>query len=157
MDVATAALTLARKSRNAAELLPVQVPGKGKSKGRSNDRFDRNDRNDRGGKWNNNDRNSGRGSKTYEKGGRDFDKVDSRSQDSGFVRLVVDAGHDIGIRPGQIVGAIANEANIPGRVLGKIQIQDNRTFVDVPENMVGKVMDAAPFKFGRNAVQVETA
>lgn len=160
MDVATAALTLARKSRNAAELLPVQVPGKGKSKGRSNDRFDRNDRNDRndrGGKWNNNDRNSGRGSKTYEKSGRDFDKVDSRSQDSGFVRLVVDAGHDIGIRPGQIVGAIANEANIPGRVLGKIQIQDNRTFVDVPENMVGKVMDAAPFKFGRNAVQVETA
>ncbi len=160
MDVATAALTLARKSRNVAELLPVQVPGKGKNKSRNNDRFDRNDRNDRndrGGKWNNNDRNSGRGSKTYEKGGRDFDKVDSRSQDSGFVRLVVDAGHDIGIRPGQIVGAIANEANIPGRALGKIQIQDNRTFVDVPENMVGKVIDAAPFKFGRNAVQVETA
>ncbi len=160
MDVATAALTLARKSRNAAPLLPVQVPGKGKNKSRGNDRFERNDRNDRGNRndrFNKNDRNSNRGSKTYEKGGRDFDKVDSRAQDSGFVRLVVDAGRDIGIRPGQIVGAIANEANIPGRALGKIQIQDNRTYVDVPENMVSKVIDAAPFQFGRNAVQVETA
>jgi ATP-dependent RNA helicase DeaD len=159
MDVATAAIALARKSRVAAELPPVQVPKS--KKGRSNsDRFDRNDRPDRSNRrdFDRNDRsNSGRGSKTYEKGGRDFNKPDSRDKDAGFVRLVVDAGHDIGIRPGQIVGAIANEADIPGRALGKIMIQDNRTFVDVPENMVGKVMAAAPFQFGRNAVQVEQA
>ncbi|HMA37748.1 MAG TPA: DbpA RNA binding domain-containing protein, partial [Chloroflexia bacterium] len=41
-------------------------------------------------------------------------------------------GRATGVRPGDIVGAIANEAGIPGRSIGAIDIYDRATFVEVP-------------------------
>jgi hypothetical protein len=38
------------------------------------------------------------------------------------------------------VGVIAKRADIPGSAIGKIRIQDNHTFVDVPEEMVQHVI-----------------
>ncbi len=47
------------------------------------------------------------------------------------VNLFVPVGKKMGIRPGDLVGAIANEAQIPGNAVGSIDIRDRVTFVDV--------------------------
>ncbi|GIW05475.1 MAG: RNA helicase [Dehalococcoidia bacterium] len=60
----------------------------------------------------------------------------------GMVRLVLDIGRRAGVRPGDLVGAIANEADIPGREIGAIDIFDTSSFVDVPEDRVQRVIDA---------------
>jgi ATP-dependent RNA helicase DeaD len=60
----------------------------------------------------------------------------------GPVRLFVNVGRFQGIRPQDIVGAIANEANIPGRAIGAIDIFDNFSFVDVPGSVAETVITA---------------
>lgn len=44
------------------------------------------------------------------------------------------------IRAKDIVGAIANEAGIPGKTLGEIAIFDEYTFVDVPNEFVRDIL-----------------
>jgi ATP-dependent RNA helicase DeaD len=41
-------------------------------------------------------------------------------------------GHAHGVLPGNIVGAIANEANIEGKRIGHIDIRDDHSYVDLP-------------------------
>jgi ATP-dependent RNA helicase DeaD len=60
----------------------------------------------------------------------------------GPVRLFINVGRFQGIRPQDIVGAIANEANIPGRAIGQIDIFDNFSFVDVPGQVAETVIAA---------------
>ncbi len=48
------------------------------------------------------------------------------------VRLEIGVGSRDGIRPADIVGSIANEADIPGREIGPIEIGEDRTTVSVP-------------------------
>ncbi|MEP7286329.1 MAG: DEAD/DEAH box helicase [Chloroflexota bacterium] len=62
--------------------------------------------------------------------------------DSGMTRLYLDIGRDDGVRPADIVGAIANEAGIPGRAIGAIELYDHFAFVEVPENQSEKVLKA---------------
>ncbi len=62
------------------------------------------------------------------------------SHEAGMVRLSLDKGKQHGLRPNDIVGAIAAHAKIPGSVLGKIHIQEKQSFVDVPEGLVGQVL-----------------
>ena len=62
-----------------------------------------------------------------------------RDRERGMVRFVLNAGKAQGIRPGDIVGAIAGEADIPGRDIGAIDIQERHTFVDVAEKHADKV------------------
>lgn len=62
-----------------------------------------------------------------------------RDRESGMVRFILNAGKAQGIRPGDIVGAIAGEADIPGRAIGAIDIQERHTFVDVAEKHAAKV------------------
>jgi ATP-dependent RNA helicase DeaD len=57
-----------------------------------------------------------------------------------MLRLQLNIGRQQGIKPGEIVGVIAKRADIPGSAIGKIRIQDNHTFVDVPEEMVQHVI-----------------
>jgi ATP-dependent RNA helicase DeaD len=61
--------------------------------------------------------------------------------EDGMVRLFVDAGRNEGVRPGDIVGAIANEANIPGKAIGAIDIYDHFTYVDVPAKYSRQVLE----------------
>ena len=63
-----------------------------------------------------------------------------KSHEAGMVRLSLDKGRADGIRPGEVVGTLAYHANIPGKVIGAISIQDQQTFVDVPEQFVEKVL-----------------
>ncbi len=62
------------------------------------------------------------------------------SFEPGMMRLQMNLGRQQGIKPAEIVGMIAKRADIPGHAIGKIRIQDNRTFVDVPEEMVQHVI-----------------
>ncbi len=87
---------------------------------------------------------SGGGSRGRERGPRDRQSDEEREVEAGYVRLVMDAGYDIGVRPKDIVGAIANEANIPGRAVGNIDIRDRFTFVEVQEDYVERVLTRVP-------------
>jgi ATP-dependent RNA helicase DeaD len=58
----------------------------------------------------------------------------------GMVRLAMDVGRSQGIRPRDVVGAIASEADIPGKAIGAISIGDERTLVDVAEKHVQQVL-----------------
>ncbi|MBA2277820.1 MAG: DEAD/DEAH box helicase [Chloroflexia bacterium] len=81
-----------------------------------------------------------------------------RTGEAGMTRLFINIGRNFNVRPQDIVGAIANEANIPGRGIGAIDILDTTTFVDVPSVFVERVvtaMNAASIK-GR-PVNVEVA
>jgi len=62
--------------------------------------------------------------------------------EAGMVRLVLQVGRNASVRPQDIVGAIANEAQIPGRAIGAIDILDAYTFVDIPQEFVDKVLGA---------------
>lgn len=57
-----------------------------------------------------------------------------------MVRLFIKAGKKSKIRAKDIVGAIANEAGIPGKTLGEIAIFDEYTFVDVPNEFVRDIL-----------------
>jgi ATP-dependent RNA helicase DeaD len=47
-------------------------------------------------------------------------------------RLFLRVGKRHGVRPADLVGAIANEAGIPGEAIGDIMLFDGFSFVDVP-------------------------
>lgn len=52
------------------------------------------------------------------------------------------AGRNDRARPADIVGAIANEANLPGRAIGAIDIYDEFSFVEVPREAANRVLGA---------------
>jgi ATP-dependent RNA helicase DeaD len=53
----------------------------------------------------------------------------------GAVRYRIEVGHEHGVQPGNIVGAIANEAGIDAAHIGRINIFDAYSTVDLPEGM----------------------
>ncbi len=55
-------------------------------------------------------------------------------------RYVIDVGRENGVGVGNIVGAIANEANIDSRYIGQIQLFDSVTTVDLPDGMPKDVL-----------------
>ena len=67
----------------------------------------------------------------------DIDKDDSR-----MVRLFINIGKKDKIKPSNILGAIAGESGMPGKLVGAIDMMDNYTFVDVPAIHAEKVLKA---------------
>jgi len=57
-----------------------------------------------------------------------------------MIRLKMNLGEVHGLRPGDVVGAIASEVGIPGRAIGDITIRKNFTLVDVAEKHVMQVL-----------------
>ena len=53
----------------------------------------------------------------------------------------IECGHAHGVKPGNIVGAIANEANISSKHIGAIEIYDTFSTVDLPEGMPAETRD----------------
>ena len=64
-----------------------------------------------------------------------------RSQDNGMARLFLNVGRDQNIKPGDVLGAIAGESGISGRMIGSIDMYDKYTFVEVPEDCAGEVLE----------------
>ena len=125
LNIAAAALKIARadeKQRPIAEVSEIKAEER-----RKKDAFGRGERSDRG------DRSQRRGERTGRRAG-------DSSHEEGMVRLKLNKGKMQGIRPNDIVGTIAYNANIPGYVIGKIRIEDKVTYVDVPEDVVDQVL-----------------
>lgn len=126
-----------------------------RSDDRGNSRFgnsrDRNDGPDRGAsrfggdrETRSRDRNDGPDRSTGEGGGKYFGRDNARpprEKDANMTRLSITIGRQDYVRPGDIVGAIAGEAGISGGSIGHIDIYDNHTFVDVPNDVVNQVLN----------------
>ena len=67
-------------------------------------------------------------------------RYNKRGGEAGMVRLKMNMGGDNGLRPSDVVGAIASEVGIPGRAIGVIDIRKDFTFVDVSEKHVRQVL-----------------
>jgi ATP-dependent RNA helicase DeaD len=59
----------------------------------------------------------------------------NEANDVVFETFRLEVGHAHGVKPGNIVGAIANEAGLEGRHIGQVDIRDDHSFVDLPEGM----------------------
>jgi ATP-dependent RNA helicase DeaD len=139
LELAAAALKMARADEKQRPIDPVSEVKKTEHKPR---KFDRNDRKSR--------RNGRRGERP--------DRRSKVSHEQDMVRVSMSLGRADGIRPADIVGTLAYHADIPGNTIGKIFIEDKHTFVDVPESLVGKVLSKrVGYKFRRQAVTVEKA
>src|SRR5690606_32655573 len=65
-----------------------------------------------------------------------------RTADANTARIFIGIGRSAGIRPQDLVGAIANEAGISGRDIGAIEIADDSSFVEVPDSAAAAVVAA---------------
>ena len=65
----------------------------------------------------------------------------NRKPEEGMQRFRIEVGHVHGAKPGNIVGAIANEANINSKHIGAIEIYDNFSTVDLPDGMPKETRD----------------
>ena len=91
------------------------------------------DRNDRGGR-DRNDRN-GRGERA-DRGERKERRQSSGARpDVDWQAYRIEVGKDHGARPGDIVGAIANEISLDSAYIGQINLNDNHTIVQLPKGM----------------------
>jgi ATP-dependent RNA helicase DeaD len=141
LDVAAAAVRLAHQATSGTEDEEQEIPtatvfqdrgprrfeeGRGRPRG-GESRGERGVRGDRGERGDRARR--GRG----ERGDRG---------DADVTRLYVGLGRLAGIRPGDLVGAIANEAGIDARTIGSIDIADRFSIVEVPGDAAESVIDA---------------
>ncbi len=62
-------------------------------------------------------------------------RSDKEKLDVGMERYRLEVGHVHGVKPGNIVGAIANEAEIDSEYIGRVEIFDDYSTVDLPEGM----------------------
>ena len=58
----------------------------------------------------------------------------------GMVRLFINIGKKQNARPGDILGAIAGETGMPGKLIGTIDMFDKYTFVEVPKEYAAEVV-----------------
>jgi ATP-dependent RNA helicase DeaD len=65
-----------------------------------------------------------------------------RTAADGSTRLFVGAGRAAGVRPQDLVGAIAGESRLSGRDIGAIEIADRFSLVEVPESAADEVIAA---------------
>ena len=59
----------------------------------------------------------------------------ARAPEENMQRYRVEVGHRDRVKPGNLVGAIASETGLQGRAIGRIQIFDNHSLVDLPKGM----------------------
>jgi ATP-dependent RNA helicase DeaD len=140
VDIAAAAVKLADERGREGDAVEEEIPvvqflerprlareareprgsREGRGRGDREGRGDRDPRSDRG-SW---------------RGGRD------RQTEWDVTRVYVGAGRKSGIRPGDLVGAIANEARVDSSNIGAIEIADRFSLVEVPARMAERIIDA---------------
>lgn len=70
---------------------------------------------------------------------RDEPRRPRQNDDMVRVKYRIEIGHEHGVQPKNIVGALANEAGIDSKYIGAIRIFDNHSTVDLPEGMPDEV------------------
>ncbi|MBC7765120.1 MAG: DbpA RNA binding domain-containing protein, partial [Hyphomonadaceae bacterium] len=68
------------------------------------------------------------------------DDFEDTGAESGMVRLFINIGKSQKVTPRDVVGAIAGETGLAGKMIGSISIYDNYTFVEVPKENAREVM-----------------
>lgn len=68
------------------------------------------------------------------------DKPARGAPEVGMETYRIEVGHAHGVKPANIVGAIANEAGLESRYIGRIDIQHDHTTLDLPEGMPREVL-----------------
>ena len=86
----------------------------------------------------------------------------SKSKDTGakegMIRLFINVGRNQRVQAKDILGAIAGEAGIPGKLVGTIDIYDKYTFVEVPKQNAKKVLEKMKdIKIKGNKINIEKA
>ena len=66
----------------------------------------------------------------------------ARAPEENMQRYRVEVGHRDRVKPGNLVGAIAGETGLQGRMIGRIQIFDNYSLVDLPKGMPEDVFNS---------------
>ncbi|MFA9216325.1 MAG: DEAD/DEAH box helicase [Sphingomonadaceae bacterium] len=64
-----------------------------------------------------------------------------RAADPGMQTFRIEVGYQHGVKPGNIVGAIANEGGIDSKFIGRIEIYDDYSVLDMPDNLAADVID----------------
>ncbi|WP_404399866.1 DEAD/DEAH box helicase [Idiomarina seosinensis] len=65
----------------------------------------------------------------------------NRAADVDFDTYKIKVGREHGAKPGDIVGAIANEASMDSRFIGQIQLFDQHSLVQLPKGLPGDVVN----------------
>ena len=123
MEVALAAVKLAHEATSGSdddqvEIPDASVPKKGaQTKGKS-----------------------GKGKSDQTKPGKGAGHKGARRRSEGMTRLYVGAGRAAGVRPQDLVGAIAGETALSGKDIGAIEIADRFSLVEVPDQAVDEVL-----------------
>ena len=115
-DIAAA---LATQSRNSDEFLMKEQP-----------KQRRNDRNDRGPRRDFDDR-----------GDRGPRRDNRRESNGNFSMYRIAVGKRAGVKPGSIMGALANEAGLKGSDIGRIQIRFDHSLVELPSHLTSSDID----------------
>jgi ATP-dependent RNA helicase DeaD len=130
LDIAAAAVRLAHQSASGSEDEEQEIPTarihqeRSRSRERGELRGQRGDREERS-----------------ERSGRSR-RLRGDRREGDVTRLYIGLGRLAGIRPGDLVGAIANEAGIDARAIGSIDIADRFSIVEVPDDTAENVIDA---------------
>jgi ATP-dependent RNA helicase DeaD len=64
-----------------------------------------------------------------------------RAPEPGMATYRIEVGHHHGVKPGNIVGAIANEGGIAARDIGRIEIYDDFSTLDMPSDLPADLLD----------------
>ena len=132
VDIAAAALKLARTEERKCPVAPVSELEYGRTKDHKRNRSHRDERPPR--------------------------QRSHASHEKGMVRLTLSGGKMQGIRANDIVASIAEQAKIPGRSIGAIRIQDQHTLMDVPEELVAKVLTkSGPYQIRQRAITISAS
>lgn len=83
---------------------------------------------------------------------------DTGAEEPGMVRLFINIGKKHKAKPGDILGALAGESGLPGKVVGTIDMYDKYTFVEVPREYARDILNAMDHaKIKGKSVAVEPA
>ncbi len=146
-QIALAAIKLTHDAEQSS-LEEVDIPDLSQRSDRDS-RFDRNRRNERSGRddrpgrddrSDRSDRSSRFGRDERPDNGRRFDRGQKGRGQAQMGKLYVGLGRKAGIRPQDLVGAIANESGIAGRDIGDIKVSDQFSIVEVPENEIESIL-----------------
>jgi len=64
----------------------------------------------------------------------------ARPPEAGMATFRVEVGHAHGVRPGNLVGAVANEAQLGSKQIGRIEILDDHALIDLPEDLAPEML-----------------
>ena len=139
-NIALAAIKLVHESRGAVmdeREIPDASARNDRSKNFKDKRADGKGRHRDDREW---DDKKSKGKKKFDRDDRTGKKRDFDNSDTAFV--FISLGRKAGVRPGDLVGAIANESGLTGRQIGPIRISEQHSVVGVPKDDVERVINA---------------